>query len=130
MTREPDAHAERDVPAGGRTIRGEVALPAGSPGEHAARVVIQVEDVSRMDAPSVVVGEQLIDDVALDGGPVPFEVEVPSGAIDERGMYSVRVHVDVSGSGQVESGDLITTQSYPVLTGGNPDEAKIVVRRI
>jgi len=119
-----------DVPAGSRTVRGEIALPEGEPGERAACVLIQVEDVSRLDAPSVVVGEQRIDDVALDGGNVPFEVEVPAGLIDDRAMYSLRVHVDVSGSGEVEHGDLITTQSYPVLTRDNPDAATVKVQRI
>lgn len=121
---------ELDVPAPGRTVHGEVVLQRGAPGERAAQIIIQVEDVSRMDAPSVVVGEQRLEDVPLDGSAVPFEIEVPAGLIDERGMYSVRVHVDVSGSGQVERGDMITTQSYPVLTGSSPDEAHVAVRRI
>jgi putative lipoprotein len=122
--------SEHDVPTAPRTIRGDVAMPAGAPGERAARIVVQVEDVSRMDAPSIVVGEQQIEDVPLDGGSVPFEVEVPAGLVDERGSYSVRVHVDVTGTGQVEHGDLITTQSYPVLTGGNPDARTVEVKRI
>ena len=119
-----------DVPGAERRVRGQVVVPPGQPGERAAQVVIQVEDVSRADAPSRVVAERRLEDVPLDGRPLAFEVQVPDDEIDERGMYSVRVHVDVSGSGQVEAGDMITTQSYPVLTGGNPDEADVPVRRI
>jgi putative lipoprotein len=119
-----------DVPTDARTVRGEVVLPAGEPGERAARLVVQVEDVSRMDAPSQVIAEQQIDDVPLDGTSVAFEVAVPAGLVDERASYSVRVHVDVSGSGVVEQGDLITTQSYPVLTHAAPETARIEVRRI
>jgi hypothetical protein len=44
--------------------------------------------------------------------------------------YSVHVHVDVSGSGQVEIGDLITTQTYPVLTHGFPDRVEVTLRRV
>jgi putative lipoprotein len=126
MTREPSG----DVPGAERRVRGQVVVPAGDPGERAAQVLIQVEDVSRADAPSRVVAERRIEDVPLDGRPLAFEVLVPDDDIDERGMYSIRVHVDVSGSGQVEAGDMITTQSYPVLTGGSPEEATVAVRRI
>jgi hypothetical protein len=55
---------------------------------------------------------------------------VPAGLIDRRGSYSLRVHVDVTGSGEVERGDMITTQSYPVLTGSEPAETRVEVRRI
>ncbi len=119
-----------DIPAEGRTVRGEVVLPAGEPGERAVRLVVQIEDVSRMDAPSQVIAEQQIDDVPLDGTSVEFEVPVPAGLIDERASYSVRVHVDMSGSGEVERGDMITTQSYPVLTHAAPEPTRIEVRRI
>lgn len=119
-----------DVPAGQRTVRGEVAIPPEARGERAACILVQIEDVSRMDAPSVVVGEQRLEDVTLESAEIPFEIEVPAGLIDERGMYSVRVHVDVSGSGEVESGDLITTESYPVLTADSADRARVTVRRI
>jgi putative lipoprotein len=119
-----------DVPTEPRLVRGEVALPHGEPGERAARVIVQVEDVSRMDAPSLVVAERRIEDVPLDGSSVAFEIAVPAGLVDERASYSVRVHVDMSGSGEVEQGDLITTQSYPVLTSGAPDSSRIDVRRI
>jgi putative lipoprotein len=114
----------------GRSVHGVVVVPEGQPGEVAACVLVQVEDVSRMDAPSVVVGEQRVESVPLDGRVVPFDVDVPTEAIDDRSSYSVRVHVDVSGSGEVESGDLITTQSYPVLTGGYPESVSVTVRRI
>lgn len=119
-----------DVPAEERTVRGEIVLPTGEPGERAVRLVVQVEDVSRMDAPSQVIAEQHIEDVPLDGTSVEFDIPVPAGLIDERASYSIRVHVDVSGSGKVERGDMITTQSYPVLTHAAPQTARIEVRRI
>lgn len=123
-------NGQGDVPAQDRTVRGEVVLPAGEPGERAVQLIVQVEDVSRMDAPSQVIAEQRIEDVPLDGTSVEFEIAVPAGLIDERASYSLRVHVDLSGSGEVERGDMITTQSYPVLTHAAPDSARIEVRRI
>jgi len=109
-----------------RTVRGEISLPRTSLPAEAALVIVQVEDVSRADAPSSVVGEQRREGVELHPGDViPFEVEVDAGALDEGARYSVRVHIDVAGSGEVDAGDLISTQSYPVLTGGYADEAEI-----
>jgi putative lipoprotein len=118
-------------PAGKRIVRGEVALPPGTGPLAAAQVVVRVEDVSRADAPSVVIGEQRFTgtDVA-EADRIPFAVEIPADLIDERATYAVSVHVDVSGSGKVERGDLITTQSYPVLTRGYPDQANVQVRKI
>ncbi len=114
-----------------RVVRGSIRLPAAGVPDRAAAVVTVVEDVSRADAPSLIVGRQRQLDVAL--GPaatLEFAVEVPAGEIDERSLYSVRVHVDVSGSGSVELGDLVTTRSYPVLTRGYGDEAAVEVRRV
>lgn len=109
-----------------RTVRGEISLPRTALPPEAALVIVQVEDVSRADAPSAVVGEQRLSGLELHPGDViPFEVEVDADALDERARYSVRVHIDVAGSGEVDAGDLVSTQSYPVLTGGNADEAEI-----
>jgi putative lipoprotein len=118
-------------PAGKRVVRGEVALPPDMGRLEAAQVVVRVEDVSRADAPSVVVGEQRFKGTDLaEAERIPFAVEIPAELIDERATYAVSVHVDVSGSGNVERGDLITTESYPVLTRGHPDEMNVRVRKI
>jgi putative lipoprotein len=118
-----------------RLVRGEIVLPAGELPDQAAEVVVQVEDVSRADAPSRVVGEQRLRRVELlPGGRLAFEIEVPADELDERMSYSVRAHVDVSGSGEVEPGDLVTTQSYPVLSGAGgestAEEAVVSVNRV
>lgn len=42
----------------------------------------------------------------------------------------MRVHVDVSGSGEIEQGDLVSTQSHPVLTRGHADRAAVPVRTV
>jgi putative lipoprotein len=114
-----------------RVVRGDVVVPEAGAPEEAAELVVQVEDVSRADAPSVVVGEQRLRGVRLPpGGALQFEVEVPADRVDPHSMYSVRAHVDVSGSGEVEKGDLLSTRSYPVLTRGHGDEAQVEVQQI
>jgi len=114
-----------------RFVQGEIVLPGSRVPEKSASVVVQIEDVSRADQSSKVIGEQRMQDVPLKSGRVlPFRIEVSPGDIDERKTYSLRVHVDVTGSGEVELGDLVSTRSYPVLTRGNPDHASIRVQRV
>ncbi|HEX8851055.1 MAG TPA: YbaY family lipoprotein [Gemmatimonadaceae bacterium] len=113
-----------------RVVRGSFTAPEGTPSTPIT-LIVQVEDVSRADAPSLVVAELRRSGVRLSpGDEVPFEVDVPAGVIDPKHHYSVRVHVDASGSGNMSRGDLITTQSYPVLTWGHGTEVRPQLRRI
>jgi putative lipoprotein len=113
-----------------RKVTGEIVLPSGELPPGAVTVRAKVEDVSRADAPSVVVGEQVQTLHLAAGTVLPFAIDVPEDAVDERHRYSVSVHVDASGSGRLEQGDLLTTQSYPVMTGGHPTQVRVQVRRI
>ena len=113
------------------TVRGEVVLPNTELPNQTADVIVQVEDVSRADAPSIVVAEQRMSGVPVRAGQVlPFSVEIPAEHVDPKHSYSVRAHVDMSGSGEVEVGDLISTKSYPVLTHGYGNEAQVNVKKI
>ncbi|MER7193786.1 YbaY family lipoprotein [Streptomyces flaveolus] len=95
------------------TVKGFVSLPSDTPAGTAASLLVEVHDVSLADAPSTVVGAQVQTDVRLSpGGRVPFRVNVPE--LDSSASYGLRVHIDRSGSGTLESGDLINTQAVPV----------------
>lgn len=114
-----------------RIIRGEIELPPDAPTFKPAHVLVELEDISRADAPSQVVARlRLVTGVLHGGDLIPFALEVLDSALDERNLYSVRVHVDMSGSGEVEHGDYITMQSYPVLTRGYADTVRVAVRRV
>jgi uncharacterized lipoprotein YbaY len=114
-----------------QTIRGEILLPREElPGE-SVNVIIYVEDISRADAPSIVIGVQRQEGIFLQGGStLQFQVEVSEKRLDSRHMYSVRVHIDVSKSGEVTVGDFVSTQTYPVLTHGYGTSVKVKVRRV
>jgi hypothetical protein len=92
--------------------------------EH-AQARVTVEDVTQADASSVVIAESVLDDLTADQVAVA-EVEV--GEVDPRADLVVRVHVAAAGrqTRDVEVGDLVSTQSYPVLTHGHGDS--VVVR--
>jgi putative lipoprotein len=112
-------------------VRGQILLPAADLPPKAAAVIVEVEDISRADAPSLVIGQERQTDVPLrPGTAIPFSIEIPEGLVDERHSYSVRVRVDVSGSGDAKVGDLVSTQTYPVLTRGHPNDVRVSVKRV
>lgn len=111
-------------------ISGEVVLPSTEL-RGKAHLIVQVEDISRADAPAAVVGTYRRSNVVLKaGGTLPFTVEVPASAIGSRSAYSVSAYVGSSGSGEVSKGDLVSTQVYPVLTRGFGMTARIAVKLV
>jgi hypothetical protein len=92
-----------------------------------ATVLVKVEDVRRADAPAVVIAEQRIPQLSRSPSnrePVPFSIEYPGDG--ELACYSLRVHVDTDGDGEVSPGDYVSTQSYPVT--GVASSGHLVVR--
>jgi uncharacterized lipoprotein YbaY len=112
-------------------LHGEVLLPTGQPLPESGDLVVVVEDVSRADAASDVVGEHRQPHIALhQGATIPFVIEVPASQIDDRHVYAVRAQIHVSGTAEVSRGDLISTQSHPVLTRGYGTHVQVPLRRI
>jgi uncharacterized lipoprotein YbaY len=109
-------------------LTGEIVLPPDLDELPPSAVVhVVVEDVSRADADSVVAAESDLRGVRT-GAPVAFELNVPS--VDAHAHYSVRVHVDMEDRGHVAAGDLISTESHPVLTRGHGQHVTVRPRRI
>jgi putative lipoprotein len=81
-----------------------------------AVVIVRLQDISRADAPAILLGEQRIE---LDGRqvPIPFEIGYDPAIIDDRMSYSV--------SARIELGDellMISDTVHPVITRGAPTE--------
>lgn len=113
---------------GPRRVTGEVLVPMDLP--PGATLHVRVEDVSRADAASVLIAEQVtvLARPLVAGQRIPFECTIPD--VDLRARYSVRVHVDRDGTGVVKQGDLISTQSHPALTHGAPDRVEVAVVQV
>ncbi len=94
-----------------------------------ARARVTVEDTTRSDASSVVVGETVLDDLDL-GAPTVTQVDV--GDVDPNSDLSVRVHVSDANRRAlgIEVGDLVSTQAYPVLTRGRGDSVVVAVQLV
>ena len=98
-------------------ISGRVQIPRSASVRIAKAVWVRVLDVSRADAPSQIVAEHRLHDVEVKAGDgvetIPFYLDEVEGR-DQRADLTVAIHVNWSGSGNVEQGDYLTTQSYPV----------------
>ena len=116
QTGAPDRNAGNSARVTGTvTYRERIALPAK------AVVHVELSDVSRLDAPAVVLSER---DVTGAGQvPIPFELPYDEAAIDGRRAYAVRARINVDGR-------LIfkTETAVPVITRGNPTRIEIVLR--
>ena len=89
------------------------ALPAG------AALTVELRDVSRADAPSVLIARQVIPHP----GPPPtaFRLDYRRAAIDPRNTYSVSARVETADGKLL----FINDTAYLVLTYGNPDRADL-----
>lgn len=113
------------IVSGELTFDPNIRLPSG------AKARVALLETSRADAPAQVITEKVITEIAAlvnRGRPVPFVL--PGVVTDQRGSYTVSVHVDLDGDGQVGEGDFITMQSYPVLTYGNPSRVSVRVKEV
>lgn len=116
---------------GSQFLQGQIELPHQITAFRPARVVIELEDISRADAPSQVAARlEFVTETLRSGDLIPFALEVPADALNQRSLYSVRVHIDVNGSGRIDPGDYITMQSYPVLTRGHGNQVRVAVRQV
>jgi uncharacterized lipoprotein YbaY len=112
-----------------RNVIGDVVLPANITNTKAGVMIVEVRDVSMMDVPSKVIAEQRLSGVTLEpNGRIHFELQTPD--LESNRSLALRVHISMDGSGQVKSGDLLTTTNYPVPTSGAVPYLEVTTNRI
>ena len=116
------------VPAGGGTsvarvtgtvtYRERIALPP------TAVIKVQLVDVSRADAPAIVLGEQV---TQAPGRQVPFSFEIPfdPARIDASYTYAVQARIEVD-----DKLRFISDQHYAVITRGAPTHVDMILRSV
>jgi putative lipoprotein len=116
------------VPAGGGTsvakvtgtvtYRERIALPP------TAMIKVQLVDVSRADAPAIVLGEQV---TQAAGRQVPFSFEIPfdPARIEASHTYAVQARIEQDGKLR-----FISDQHYAVITRGAPTNVDMVLRSV
>jgi uncharacterized lipoprotein YbaY len=112
-------------------IQGEVHLADASSSIPNATIYVRLVDVSLADAPSEVIAEEVLENVSIDSEhPTPITFSIRASNLDEDASYSLSVHVDLSGSGDISVGDYITMQSYPVSSTGSTGYLHVQVRQV
>lgn len=118
--------------SGTTELKGEILFEGGVPLLSKATVRVQLQDVTRVDASSRLVAEQVRAGVSCQPGSdqsMRFNLDIPRN-LDEKAFYTLHVHVDRDGSGVVSTGDYITMQSYPVSSRDVHKHFTIVVRQV
>ncbi len=112
-------------------VTGEILLSKDLDSFSEAKVNIYLEDVSYLDAPSIIVVQQVIPDIYHEIGTdnrVKFALK--SENLNKRASYSIRVHISLHGDEQIHPGDYTTMESYPVLTFGYPNHILVRVQKV
>jgi putative lipoprotein len=92
----------------------------------AFRLTVRLQDVSRADAPAILLGEDSYR-VADRQVPLPFAIPYDPEAIDPRFTYSVSARIE-DGRGKLR---FISDTVCPVITRGNPvADIEIIVRGV
>lgn len=111
-----------DPPRGAvRAVRGTVAWRERIALPPDAEIIVRLQDLSRMDAPAIVLAEQRI----RAGGrqpPFAFVLEVDASRLDPRMRCTVSARVEQAGRLL-----FINDTAYPVLTQGAPMQADLVL---
>ncbi|WP_370576005.1 protease inhibitor I42 family protein [Methanomethylovorans sp.] len=80
-----------------------------------ATAYVTIKDVSIADASAIVVEEQVISDLSIThGANSTFQYAIATTKLEDGKEYSLSVHIDVDGDGNVSQADYVTTQHYPL----------------
>ena len=106
------------VVTGTVAYRERIALPLDQ-----TSVEVELQDVSKQDAPAVTIARQIIQPKTQ--VPIPFQLEYDPKQIDPQRSYVVRARILANGNLRFTSTDV-----YRVITQENPTEVNILVRGV
>ncbi|MGB3756300.1 MAG: YbaY family lipoprotein [Rivularia sp. (in: cyanobacteria)] len=111
-------------------VKGEVIFSQELSSFSEATVNIYLEDVTFIDAPSFCISKQVIVDINHQKGTINRVEFALNGKYDENSRYIITAHVSINGSEEIQRGDYMTMESYPVLTFGYPNQVSIYVKEV
>jgi uncharacterized lipoprotein YbaY len=112
-----------------RRIQGQIAFPSNAVGGIAARITVELRDVSTQDQASALLAGESMNDVPI--GPncrVAFEFEAPSVAFGR--SLAMRVQVDMQQGQRHAAGDYLSTVSTSVPIAGDVQGLLVPVTRL
>lgn len=110
-----------------RLITGELRLPHDAVAAASAQVLVELRDVSRLDAPSVVLASTVLASVSVaPGARLPFELSAPEAA--PSASLSLRAQLDVTVPGAPAC--YLSTVACPVAATGDVHGLALPLTRI
>lgn len=103
------------------TLSGQVVLQPRGPLRFDETVRVRLDDVSRADAPAMVIAETTFP-AKGHTSPIPFSLDYDPARIDERFEYAVRAEIRDAGNRLT----WVTTTRHPALTRGAPADGVTV----
>ncbi len=94
-----------------------------------ATAYIRLVDVSKQDAPSEIIGEQILRNISHKVGE-ETKFSLSREIRDLQGFYIVSIHIDIDRDREVSIGDYITTGYYPVVAEDSPTEITVLVKKV
>jgi len=88
----------------------------------------RVEELNVADQRPIVVGSRTVP-VEPTAGRLEVTLPVDEG-LDPQSAYGVFLHLDAGGTGAVDVGDAITTETVPVLTHGGAERVDVQLHRV
>ena len=112
-----------------RSLQGEVSFPANAGDGRAAKITIELRDVSAQDQPSTVVAFKTLENEAIGPGyRVPFELQAPTGQGGR--SLALRVQVDMQPGSPHAPGDFLSTVNVPVPAEGEAGALVVPVTKL
>lgn len=112
-----------------RRIQGEVVFPPDAAPGVAARIAVELRDVSHLDQASTLLAATALENVPM--GPnvrVPFAFDAPDVSPDR--SLGLRVQVDMQGRQRRAGADYLSTASQPVPAAGDASQLVVPVTRL
>lgn len=116
---QPAPDDDRPRVTGTISYRERLALLPG------AVITVQLADVSRADAPAIVLATQAIETGTVPGPPFAFSIPYTATDIDPAHVYAVMARIEVGGRLR-----FISDTRYAVITRGAPTRVDVVVRGV
>lgn len=95
-------------------IRGDVTIETARHRVSNGVLRVRLIDVSRADAPAVVMSELEIVGVNVESGDEHFEFHLEAPELDPRSSYALEAHLDANRSGETTAGDYRTMEHIGV----------------
>ncbi|MCA1671805.1 MAG: YbaY family lipoprotein [Actinobacteria bacterium] len=109
------------------TVTVNVVVPSVAPTVNGVSAVVRIRDVTYADASELVAESRRVVDVAPDMAPITFSIDVPDEKLSDDLTLNLEAHIDLDGSGNFSTGDLVSMKPHRILPDTHDIEVPVSV---